>query len=293
MRPMYFGSWVGIASGDGLVDLWTAMAEGIQTGLGRKGFITLHPAGGRGSSEWFHPCNWLDMNMWQSGHSLLDAPTWEMIARDYNRLPVKPVLDAEPNYEDHPIDPWSRKWDPRFGRFSDYDVRKQAYRSVFAGACGYTYGHHTIWQFYKPPFEPINYPAYTWDEAIYRPGAAQLIYLKKLMLSRPYLDTRFQTRDYCSRTRGPAGSFVCATRDRAASYALVYLPLQNQSVIVDAGRFAGPLTAWWYDPRNGHAFQIGDFPNQGGVSFTSPLGGLDWVLVLDDRRKAYPAPGVV
>jgi hypothetical protein len=284
--------WIlgGDRPGDGLLELWTAMAEGIQAGLGRKAFITLHPAGGRGSSEWFHQCSWLDMNMWQSGHSLVDAPTWEMITRDYNRLPVKPVLDAEPNYEDHPIDPWSRKWDARFGRFSDYDVRKQGYRSVFAGACGYTYGHHTIWQFYKPPLEPINYPAYTWDEAIYRPGAGQLIQLKRLMLSRPYLE-RLPDQGLLLSGAGAAGSYTCATRDQAATYALVYIPLANQSVVVDAERMAGPLTASWYDPRDGRSFKIGDFDNRGGLTFTSPLGGPDWVLVLDVRSAHYPAPG--
>jgi hypothetical protein len=163
--------WIlgGDRPGDGLVELWTGMAEGIQSGVGRKPFVTFHPTGGKGSSEWCHDRKWLDMNMWQSGHSMVDAPTWEMIARDYDRRPVKPVLDGEPNYEDHPIDPFSRKWEPRYGRFNDYDVRKQGYRSVFSGACGYTYGHHSIWQFYKTPFEPINYPAFAWDEAIYRP----------------------------------------------------------------------------------------------------------------------------
>jgi hypothetical protein len=86
-----------------------------------------------------------------------------------------------------------------------YDVRKQGYRSVFAGACGYTYGHHTIWQFYKPPRQPINYPAYTWDEAIYRPGAAQLTYLSRLMVSRPYL-TRVPDQGLLLSNPGEAGT---------------------------------------------------------------------------------------
>ena len=174
--------------GEGLVELWTAMAEGITAGLDRRPFITFHPNGGHGSSEWFHDCAWLDLNTWQSGHGVVDSPTWEMIGGDYRRAPIKPVLDSEPNYEDHPIDPWTRKWLPEYGRYTDYDVRKQGYRSVFAGACGYTYGHHTIWQMYAPPREPINFPAFDWKEALHRPGAAQLIHLVNLLLSRPYLN---------------------------------------------------------------------------------------------------------
>ena len=164
------------------------MAAGITEGLGRKPFFTYHPNGGASSSAFLHDAAWLDMNTFQSGHVLLDTPNWEMLRADYERLPAKPVLDSEPNYESHPIDPFLRKWQAEFGRYTDYDVRKQAYRSVFAGACGHTYGHHSIWQFYAPHREPINFPMPTWDEAIYAPGAFQMIHLKNLMLSRPYLN---------------------------------------------------------------------------------------------------------
>jgi hypothetical protein len=284
--------WIlgGDRPGDGLVELWTAMAEGLDKGAGSHKLTTLHPCGGRGSSEWFHACPWLDMNMWQSGHSLLDAPIWEMIGQDLQKRPLKPVVDAEPNYEDHPIDPFSRTWKPEYGRFNDYDVRKQSYRSVFAGGCGVTYGHHTIWQFYKPPREPINYPVFFWDEAIYRPGAAQLVHLKNLMLSRPYLN-RMPDQGLLLSYPGEAGSRVQATRDLEGSYAFVYIPQAGQTVSLDLGRFAGPLTACWYDPRTGHSFQIGDFPNQGKQDFVSPLGGPDWVLVLDESARRYPPPG--
>jgi hypothetical protein len=284
--------WIlgGDRSGEGLVELWTAMAEGIRAGLGRRGLTTLHPFGGHGSSQWFHGCEWLDMNMWQSGHGVLDAPIWEMVEKDYNRIPTKPVLDGEPNYEDHPVDPWTRKWRPELGRFTDYDVRKQGYRSVFAGACGYTYGHHTIWQFFAAPREPINYPAFDWREAICRPGAAQLIHLKNLMLSRPYL-TRVPDQGMLLSNPGSGAGHVRATRDLAGTYAFVYLPLAGQTVLVDMSRMGGPTRAWWYDPRNGRAYLIGDFDNQGPLEFTAPLGGPDWVLVLDEVARGYSAPG--
>jgi hypothetical protein len=81
---------------DGYETLWAALAEGIIEGLGRHPFFTYHPRGGRSSSAWLHDAGWLDMNMWQSGHVLLDAPNWEMIRSDYVRRPSKPVLDGEP-----------------------------------------------------------------------------------------------------------------------------------------------------------------------------------------------------
>lgn len=287
---------------DGYQMLWAAMADGIVEGLGRRPFFTYHPRGGNSSSEWFHQAEWLDMNMWQSGHSLLDTPNWEMIASDYCRMPARPVLDAEPNYEDHPIDPFQRKWQPGFGRFTDYDVRKQAYRAVFAGACGHTYGHHSVWQFWASQRQPVNFAMPAWDEAILRPGAMQMAHLKHLMLSRPYL-SRVPAQEmlpglpemppvaqgeYFHPVRA---AHPCATRCTAGTYAMVYFPLAQQSLRVDLGCFSGRVTAWWFDPRNGKAHAAGGYSNE-PATFTSPMAGPDWVLVLDDATRSMPRPGL-
>jgi len=286
--------WVlgGDRPGDGLVDLWTAMAEGIRAGLGRRGLTTLHPCVGRGSSEWFHHCEWLDFNMWQSGHLGLDAPAWEMIENDYNRTPIKPVLDGEPNYEDHPIDPWTRRWTPEHGRFTDYDVRKQGYRSVFAGACGYTYGHHAVWQFFSPEREPVNCPSCDWREAICRPGSGQMVHLRNLMLSRPYL-TRIPDQGLLLSDPGTGAGHVRATRDSEGTFSFFYLPLPGQTILVDGGRMGGTVQAWWCDPRNGRSHPAGEVNNEGTMEFTSPLGGPDWILVLDETARNYPPPGSI
>jgi hypothetical protein len=130
--------------------VWRALASGVKDGAGQQSFMTYHPNGRHSSADVFHNDTWLDMNMWQSCHLRPDEPNWEMIAQDYARIPVKPVIDGEPNYEDHPIDPFTRKWDPSMGTFRDMDVRKQAYRAVLSGACGHTYGHHSVWQMWTP-----------------------------------------------------------------------------------------------------------------------------------------------
>lgn len=297
---------------DGYQALWAAMAQGIQEGLGRRALFTYHPSGGQGSSMWLHDADWLGMNMWQSGHGLLDAPNWEMIRADYQRQPVKPVLDGEPNYEDHPIDPWSRPWQPAYGRFTDYDVRKQAYRAVFSGACGHTYGHHSIWQFWELKREPINFPMPTWDEAILRPGSAQLIHLKNLLFGQVQdLPLRITAQAYLDRIPDQAllpeqpptppvgpietdrynpqrAAYACATRDEGGSYAFVYIPQAGQTVTVDLGRLAADkdtrpigrnFQAAWYDPRNGKVNPIGNYPGAGRVELATPIAGPDWVLV--------------
>ena len=55
------------------------------------------------------------------------------------------------------------------------------------------------------------------------------------------------------------------------------------------------VKAWWYNPRNGKATEIGIFKNLGIKKFIppqKPRTGDDWVLVLDDEAKHYAMPGV-
>jgi hypothetical protein len=240
--------------------------------------------------------------MLQSGHVLFDTPNWEAIAADYRRLPVKPALDGEPNYEDHPVDPYLRQWQPEFGRYSDYDVRKQAYRSVFSGACGHTYGHHAVWQFWSLRREPVNFPMPPWEEAIWRPGAGQLIHLKNLVLSKPYF-SRLPAQEMLPEVQPapPVGdlaadrynperaSYPAATRDAEGRYAFVYFPLAGQRLLVDLRPLGARVRSAWYDPRSGATHPLGEHANE-RVPFTSPLGGPDWVLRLDAGQDITAEP---
>ncbi len=286
---------------EGYQTLWAAMAQGIVEGLGRRPFFTYHPRGGVSSSTWLHDVDWLDMNMGQSGHVLLDTPNWEMIASDYQRLPHKPTLDGEPNYEDHPIDPFLRRWQVDCGRYTDYDVRKHAYRAVFSGACGHTYGHHSVWQFWTLNRQPVNFPMPTWEEAILRPGATQMIHLKNLMLSRPYFSripdqamlpdvNRVPPVDNKVHYDPARAAYSCACRAWDGNYGMVYFPQAEQSLRVDLSHLARKVKAWWYDPRNGKSHAAGEYSDD-IVTFTSPIAGPDWVLVLDDASESMPLPG--
>ena len=268
-----------------------AMARGIREGVGGHALMTFHPSGGRGSSSEFHDEEWLDLNMWQSGHRVRDYPNWEMIGGDYARSPTKPTLDGEPCYEDHPIDPWSREWRPEHGYFRDHEVRKQAYRAVFAGAAGHTYGHHSVWQMYLPERPAKNHPYCTWLEALDRPGAGQMIHLRRLMTSRPYL-TRIPDQGLLRSEEGSGGDHVRATRCSQGSYALVYIPNAGQAVEVELDWMAGETaTVWWFRPRDGSSERVGEVPSRGAHSFTAPENGPDWVLVLDDASRRFPPPG--
>ena len=271
--------------------VWREMAAGIDEGCGFHPFKTYHPMGGHSTSDWLQDETWLDMHMLQSGHGLgHDVPVWDMVAQDYALSPIRPVLDGEPNYEDHPVSPWPT-WDPANGYFDDHDVRKQVYRSVFAGGCGVTYGHQSIWQFITPDRQPITFPMIlNWREALDRPAASQVGHLRSLMLSRPFL-SRIPDQNLIAGDLGTGPDYVCATRDQAGSYAMIYMPSHHpvdvrMEVIKD-----DTIRAWWFDPRLGKASMIGLFPSACTATFTPIQADLDMVLVLDASSINYPAPG--
>ena len=88
---------------------------------------------------------WLDFNMRQNGH-VIEFGRYAKTRADYDRQPTKPVLDGEPLYEDHPVSFKAQE----FGHSIAADVRRPLYWDLFQGACGHTYGHHSVWQMWRP-----------------------------------------------------------------------------------------------------------------------------------------------
>lgn len=279
---------------DGHPAIIRAMALGLDRGDGGRHLMTFHPTGGRGSAEWFHTDDWLDFNMRQNGHVTEFADRYDKTRADYDRPPIKPVLDGEPIYEDHPI-----SFNPKkFGHSTAADVRRPLYWDLFSGACGHTYGHHSVWQMWQPGRNPVNFPLMPWFEAIDQPGAAQMQHARHLLESRPFLtripdDSVIVTGPVPTAVPGAGCYRLVATRDAGGSYAMVYAPVGRKfSVRMDV--ITGPkVKAWWSNPRDGSASLIGEFSNEGTREFNPPAPGenLDWVLVLDDAAKGFPPPG--
>ncbi len=273
-----------------------AMAKGLRRGDGGAHLITYHPSGGQGSSDFFPDEPWLDFHMRQNGHEPGFTGRYEKTRADYDCQPVKPVLDGEPIYEDHPVSFNAKEQ----GHSISGDVRRPLYWDLFSGACGHTYGHHSVWQFWTPQRQPVNNPLLPWTEAIGQPGADQMRHAKDLLLSRPYL-TRIPDQTLIIPEAAPtsvpgAGRYAfVATRDEQGSFMMIYAPVGRRFRVRTSAVKGDKIRAWWFNPRDGSAHLIGESANTGEAMFTprDPGEMIDWVLVIDDAGKLYPAPGAV
>ncbi len=262
--------------------------------------VTYHPFGRTSSSLWFHQEDWLDFNLFQSGHRRYDQvsmqewddntaregwfgeDSWKYVERDLGKQPAKPVLDGEPSYE------WILQGlhDRTQPYWKAADVRRYAYWSIFAGAAGHVYGHNSIMQFYRDTAREGAFGAkYLWTDAIHHPGGAQMIHLKKL----------------CERVgfeKGhPAGEYVLYGQGEKYDYISVFAgedfllayTVNGRRIALSLGAFRGKtLEARWMDPVTGLYTYIGEIAGGGEAVFNPPEreDGTDAVLVLQSAKKA-------
>jgi hypothetical protein len=280
-----------------------AVGEGLRSAHGGAQLMTVHPGAARTSSLDFHDAPWLDFNMLQSGHAI-DCEAFGMaenhalIAHDYALAPAKPVLDGEPIYEDTPDGIWIKR-DVNAPRADGHAVRAKAYWAVFAGAFGHTYGHNDVYGFHEPPTpgHVVQLPEGpgqrgSWRIALDAEGATQMVHLRDLMESRPFLD-RIPDPSLVAGDAGKGLDHVVATRGSDGSYAMVYIPRARPVKIALGGLSGERVRVWWYDPRTGAAQAAGECDRRGEREFTPSGGedGQDWVLVLDDAERDFPPPG--
>jgi hypothetical protein len=264
------------------IPVWRAMGNAIMKITSNKAVISFHPQPNQlGSAEWFHQDEWLSFNMFQTGHCR-DAAVYEKIGNAYNLKPVKPVMDAEPIYEDHPVCFNATE----LGTSNAFDVRRSAYLDLFAGAFGHTYGCHDIWQMNSEKHEPVNGPHYTWRQAMELPGANQLKYVRRLMESFP-TNSRVPDQSVIAENNYMPAERIQATR--GDDYLFVY-SCTGMPFSVFMGKITGSqVKGYWYNPRNGKTTEIEIIPNRGMKKFTPPgmSYGQDWVLILYDAGKDY------
>jgi hypothetical protein len=266
-----------------------AMAEGIADGINgedrpdgradyRTTLMSYHPEKlALQSSAWFHHDDWLDFN------SIQEWPEKQLpnVVNDHGLRPTKPTWLFEGRYENY-----YKNYDPE--QWRDWQMRFQAYQTVFAGGFGHTYGHEYVFGFRG-----------NWAHELNDPGAQVMQHLATLMqtLSPDEYLSRIPDQDLLDGDPGKADRLRStrqqATRGASGRYALIY-SANGRRIRVKMAQFRGPLNAYWFNPRNG-AWHTNGQDSPRPVPFARQLAASDvhefdppgeeadendWVLVL-------------
>lgn len=294
-------------------EIWDAMALGLKEGDGANHLITYHPRGASSSSKYFHEKEWLDFNMYQSGHSKRYESVYRFSGSDRERKPVKPTIEGEPGYEDISIAFWefmdfSKPSEQRvpegvldkdhlinkkehFGKgfFTDYDIRVSAYWNFLSGAAGYTYGNNAVWQMFKKGGEVAIPALYDWKESLDRPGADDMRHVHNLFKKRPF-NKLMPDQSLIFGDNPRDSSYVVAARSRDSSFIIFYAAV-GQSIKVNTDNLKNVVMPTWYNPRDGSIKKNPGFKFDGqGVTLNPPSSGIgnDWILILDDPSQKLP-----
>jgi hypothetical protein len=268
------------------LDLINAFAAGLKVGASERVLMTLHPPGGSSSSKYVHTETWLDFHMTQTGHDR-NSPSWYALERDWDLLPARPVVNGEPIYEGHP-----NAFQSGDSGWTDHnDIRRDLFWAICEGAAGFTYGCHSIWQFWDEKREPLNVPRVYWREALDLPGASQMNIGKRLVLSRPFTERQPASGRLVS-PQGTPVEAIRACRGADGSWMIAYLPLGQRARINGTNLTGDRLHVRWLNPRTGQVTDGGERDRAPEMHCTPPYDphGRDWVLLIDDVTRAYPNP---
>lgn len=258
-----------------------SMALGLREGDKGAHLITFHPRGPGRSAEFLHEAEWLDFNMCQSSHGARDHDNGIFIEHDYALEPIKPTLDGEPRYEMIPVG-FYYKESSRYDRFDDYDTRQAAYWALFSGACGHTYGHNCVFQFWTPDRTPGIWANIPWYDSLDTPGAFQMGLIRRLFEAYPFQEL-VPAQDMIVDGPTSGGAKVRAMRSKANSCALIYSP-RGESFSIDRRMFKPHhLRESWFDPRYGCCYHLHTTNVLSFQTYTPPTSGRsnDWILVLE------------
>jgi hypothetical protein len=249
-----------------------AMVDGILSRDARHPFTAHNDRGDMGVSPW-SGAGWLDINS-----TYTNGVDYEQAIVAYKMSPPKPFFLIESRYENEVLSPQG--------------LRAQSYWTVLNGGFGHFFGNCPLWGF---GFTTIYCPSIKdWRAQLDSPGALGMQHFKALFNSRHWQslvpDTSgnvlmaghgtFGNTDYASAACTADGTTIIA-----------YVPSPRVITVNGACLSGSTMIAWWYDPSNGVATQIGTFPTDTPQQFTPPASG-DWVLVVDSAGASFPAPGM-
>jgi len=275
--------------GDEHYEMWDVCGKTLRE-LSPGKLICYHPFGRTSSTYWFNDCEWLDFNMFQSGHRRYDQRNlneWDeatglepwygedsylYVEADLAKKPLRPVLDGEPSYEQIP----QGLHDGTQPYWQEHHVRRYAWWPVLAGACGHTYGDNAVMQMYGLGTNPAFSVKATWDEALHHAGSGQMMFLKDLMQEIDFV----HCKPMQELLDGDIGEKEDAIRVFGNDKNIVAYNYSGREFKLKAPK---EMDAWWYDPQSGVRSYLNKIDLTDGYRFCPPVkkcGHNDWVLLL-------------
>lgn len=258
---------------------WQRLGRALFPHQSRDRLVTLHPSTQNWVWDRFGAEPWVDFLGYQSGHGdnadhlrwLIEGPP----AKQWNRKPIKPVINLEPNYEDHPSY-HSRQL------FQPYHVRRAAYWSLLvAPPAGVSYGHHNIWPWLEQrgPVEGHKRlgEASPWSTSLQTSGAEAMGILKAFFLSGPWTQLRPAPNVLAEQPGAKAPAhFIAAAATPTKKWMVIYTPVGGT---LRLRRAALPETfqAYWFDPRTGKK-QPAQLEPQDQDAIGKTPDSQDWIL---------------
>ena len=249
-----------------------------------EALVTMHPFGYSWVGDEFRDQSWLTFYVYQSGHSNDEAKVrWLPLGphtTDWQTPPPRPIVNIEPNYEDHPSYPSDV-------RFSAAEVRRAGYWSLLVTpAAGVSYGHFSLWAWASEP-ESVGQAIRRQSEYVLEPwwtvldtaGARSMAILRRFFESGEWWRLRPAQAILAEQPGADdARRFVAAGRTEPGDWTVVYLP-RGGPIRLHPGR-AGDASARWFDPRTGHWSAAEAVINADGTTTFVTPDDRDWVLDL-------------
>ncbi len=244
--------------------LMRELATGLREGDHGRHLITFKPDPAPHPMGFAHEESWLDFSCMQTWKWV--EQIYPMVTQEYALSPTKPVLMAEGAYEAG----------SEYGfEVTPLWIRRQAYYSFLAGAA-HTYGHNDSWRVLP-----------TWKLALDAPGVTQLGILKRVFLDRKEWWCLVPDQTVFASGGQTHGQILnLAARHPDGRWVMVYLA-DKATFSIHLAKLKGesPVNARWLDPRTGDAKTIGRLPTSGVVSFSTPEGWEDALLILEPEGR--------
>ncbi len=253
---------------------WKTIGRALSDGK-QQGIVAQHPQGRSWIGELYRDEPWLDIVGYQSSHSNAEATvnwiTKGPMNQMWSRLPARPLINLEPNYEEIRT------------TITDRDVRNASWWSLFATPiAGISYGANGIWPWLQPGEKILNHSDAPWTSpwrpAIDLPGSIQMGYLAQFIRQFEWW-TLYPSPELLVKQPGDEqfNHFVSLVKSIDNKTILGYLPVKLTLEIrkpVNAG-----YSVRWFDPvRN--VYSGGTAKDKGETLVVTSPNDSDMLLIL-------------